>query len=192
MARQHIVRALVPRNDADQLRDELLGLDAADVDTVTISAPDPATYRDEGADLRLREFVKTGGKRLIIGVVVGALLGAAVSWFLPFLREWWPYTLFLLMFGGAWGGGVASTARGVQVEKEREPQDLEDNVVEVTEDDSEDLRVMTILVHRDRDAVVDLLSERGATLLDSWHPKVGHGPEARPGDTHEPGQGEQP
>jgi hypothetical protein len=182
VAKQHTVRALVPREDADTLRDELLTLEEAEVGTVTISAPDPATYREEGADLRLREFVKTGGTRLIMGVVAGAVVGAALAWFLPFLREWWPYTLFLLMFGGAWGGGIAATARGVQVEKEDEPEDLGDEVVEVDTDDSQDLRVLTILVHHDREAVVDLLAERGATLLDSWHPKVGHGSDARPAD----------
>jgi hypothetical protein len=180
VARQHTVRALVPHDDAAGLREELLGLEDAEVGTVTISAPDPATYRDEKADLRLRQLFQTGRTRLILGVVVGALVGAAVSWLLPMLREWWPYTLFLLAFGGAWGGGVATAARGVQVEKEREPDDLGDEVVEVTEDDRQDLRVLTVLVHHDRDAVVDLLVGRGATLLDSWHPKVGEGTDARP------------
>jgi hypothetical protein len=185
VAKRHTVRALVSGRDAEQLREELLAMGDADVGDVTISAPDPATYRGERADNRLRELVRAGGVRLLIGIVVGAAIGALVSGLLPFLREWWPYTLFLLMFGGAWGGGVASTARGIQVEKEREPTDLADEVVEVDEEASQDLRVLTVLVHQDRDAVVDLLSERGATLLDSWHPKVGHGPDARPSGPRE-------
>jgi hypothetical protein len=192
VARQHTVRALVPHAEAEGLREELLHLDGADVGDVTVSAPDPATYRDAGADLRLREFVKVGRARLLVGVLAGALLGAAIAWFLPMLREWAPYTVLLFAFGGAWGGGVAVTARGVQVEKQREPHDLGDDHIEVDEQDQADLRVLTILVHRDRDAVVDLLTDRGVRLLDSWHPKVGDGPDARPKGPLDPPAGGAP
>ena len=184
MARQQLVRALVPEEAAETLREEVLAIDGADVTAVTISAPDPATYRDERPDLQLRGLVKRGGMRLALGMMAGAVIGVLIVFVVPVLREWIPYTLLLFAFGGAWGGAITAVSRGIQVDKPED--DTPEDVITVDEDDAETLRVMTIVVQHDRDAVVDLLSERGVTLLDSWHPKVGRGPDARPADGPDP------
>lgn len=182
MAKQDVVRALVPNERAEALREELLQLEGPDIASVAISAPDPATYREETADLRLRELIRYSWWRLVLGAIVGAAVGVVLALLIPL--EWWMYTVPLFAFGGAWGGAVTSTARGVQVAKEDEPADMGDETVDVEPDETQDLRVLTITVLHDRDAVVDLLSDRDeVSLLDSWHPKVGQGPDARPDES---------
>jgi hypothetical protein len=182
MAQQHTVRALVPYERSDELREQLLRLEGVDPDSVTISAPDPATYRDETADNRLRELIRYGWPRLLIGAVVGAVVGALLALLIPW--EWAIYTIPLFAFGGAWGGAVTSAARSIQVAKEDEPNDLPDETVEVGPEQTQDLRVLTIVTLRDRPAVVDLLADQDdVRLLDSWHPKVGQGPDARPDES---------
>lgn len=181
MARQQLVRALVPEDAVETLREEVLAIDGADVTAVTVSAPDPATYRDERPDLQLRELVKGGRTRLALGIVVGAAIGMLIAFAIPVLREWMPYTLLLFAFGGGWGGAITAVSRGIQ--KDKPEDDTPEEVISVDEQDAEELRVMTVVVQHDRDAVVDLLTERGIVLLDSWHPKVGRGPDARPAES---------
>lgn len=182
MAKQDTVRALVPMGRADALRERLLALDSADVESVSVSAPDPATYREETSELRFRHLIRYGWWRLLLGALIGAAIGVGLALLIPL--EWAIYTVPILAFGGAWGGAVTSTARGVQVAKEDHPPEAPDRTVDVDSEDTEDLRVLTIIVLHDREAVIDLLDgEEGVRLLDSWHPKVGHGPDARPEDT---------
>lgn len=177
MAQQDLVRALVPEDQANALREEVLALDGAGVTAVTFAAADPASYRDERPDLLLRRLVKRGGVRLVVGAVVGALVGAAVALLIPVVRDFAPWTVLLLAFGGGWGGAVTATARGVQVDKPED--DLPEEHVELRPEDADDVRVMTVVVERDRDEVVDLLMERNVVLLDSWFPKEGQRPAER-------------
>lgn len=179
MAQQDIVRALVPYELTDQLREQLSELG---VESVSISAPDPATYRGETADRRLRDLLRFGWKRLVFGTIVGAAIGVGLAFLIPW--EYMVYTIPLFAFGGAWGGAVTSAAAGMQVAKEDEPNDLADDTVEVAPSDIPDLRVMTIVVVHDRGKVADLLADRDEVrLLDSTHPKVGQGPHARPDES---------
>jgi hypothetical protein len=172
MALQDTVRVLVPYARADELREQLLSLDDADVEAVTISAPDPATtYRGEEPDLELRRLVRRGGTRLIVGAIGGAVLGVVIALVLPFLNTWLPWSALILAFGGAWGGAVATTARGVQVDKRED--DLPETHYEVDPIAAEEMRVMTVIVPRGRDEVVDLLEGEDLALLDSHDPKVG-------------------
>jgi hypothetical protein len=172
MALQDTVRVLVPHAQAGDLRAQLLELDDADVEAVTISAPDPATtYRGEEPDLELRRLVRRGGTRLVIGAAGGAVVGIVLALVLPFLNNWLPWSALILAFGGAWGGAVAFTARGVQVDKRED--DLGESYYEVDEVAAEEMRVMTVLVPRGRQEVVDFLEGRDLTLLDSHDPKVG-------------------
>jgi hypothetical protein len=66
---------------------------------------------------------------------------------------------------------VATTARGVQVDKRED--DLGESYYEVDEIAAEEMRVLTVLVPRGRDEVVDFLQGEDLTLLDSHAPKVG-------------------
>jgi hypothetical protein len=178
MALQDTVRALVPHAQADELREELLALDGVRIEAVTVSAPDPATtYRGEEADLELRRLARRGGWRLVIGALVGLLLGVGVTFLLPFLRQFLPWSAMILAFGGAWGGAVAFAARGVQVDKRED--DLPDTHYEVDDRGSDELRVMTVVVPHGRTDVVDFLTDRELTLLDSHDPEVG--PRDEPG-----------
>lgn len=65
MAQQDLVRVLVPNELTDDLRGALLAIEGAEVTSVTISAPDPATYRGETSDRRLHDLVRYGWKRLV-------------------------------------------------------------------------------------------------------------------------------
>jgi hypothetical protein len=180
MALQDTVRVLVPHGSAESLREELLALDDADVEAVTLSAPDPAsTYRGEEPDLELRRLVRRGGTRLWIGAIAGFAIGALLAALIPMTNGWLPWSALILGFGGAWGGAVVVTARGVQVDKRED--DLPETYYEVDETASKELRVMTVVVPRGRDEVVDLLQGKDLTLLDSHDPKVGppDHPEAR-------------
>lgn len=180
MANQQVVRALVPYPDAEELREELVDLDSADVEAVAISAPDPATYRGEEGDLELHKLVRFESLRLGMGVLAGAAVGALLVAVLPWLQEWMPASLVIFAFGGAWGGAIVAASFGVQVDKRNDP--LPDSYYEVDQADTTDLRVLTIRVPRGRTQVVNLLEDRpGVVLLDSWDPKVGprHEPESR-------------
>jgi hypothetical protein len=172
MALQDTVRVLVPHGQAGDLREELLALDDADVEAVTISAPDPAsTYRGEEPDLELRRLVRRGGTRLVVGAGIGAVVGVLLALVVPWLNAWLPWSALIFAFGGAWGGAVAATARGVQVDKRED--DLGESYYEVDRIAADELRVLTVVVPRGRDDVVDFLEGRDLTLLDSQAPKVG-------------------
>jgi hypothetical protein len=173
VAHQHTVRALVERDAAPQLRRELI--DGFDVtpDDVTISPPQPARYRDEAPDAEVGRYVAGGSKRTVLGAIAGAAIALVVVLVIPVLREWLPFSLILL-FGGAWGGGITATARFMQTHKDESA--LGDRVHDVSPQDAEHLRLLTVTVARDRDDVAELLSARGATLLDSWQPQVGREP----------------
>lgn len=179
MAQQDLVRVLVPNDLTDELRGALLAIEGTEITSVTISGPDPATYRGESSDRRLRDLVQYGWKRLVLGAVVGAAIGVGLAFLLDW--EYVVYGIPLLAFGGAWGGAVTATARAVQVAKEDEPEDLPDETVQVEPDDVPDLRIMTIVVPHGRDAVDDFLAEREEVrLLDSWQPKMDEDPEPHP------------
>ena len=179
MAQQDLIRVLVPYDRVDELREELLEIEAAEIASVTVSAPDPATYQGEGPDRRLHELFQYGWKRLVLGAIVGAVIGAGLALLIDW--EYAVYSIPLLAFGGAWGGAVTATASAVQVAKEDEPADLPDETVQVEPDDTPDLRIMTIVVPHGRGAVDDFLAEREhVQLVDSWQPKTGEGPESRP------------
>ena len=176
MAQHDLVRVLVPNEMTEELSDALRSVEGAEIASVTISAPDPATYRGEGADRRLRELMLYGRKRLVVGAIIGAIVGVGLAFLLDW--EYVVYGIPLFAFGGAWGGAVTGTARAIQVAKEDEPNSLPDDTVQVEPDDVPDLRVMTILVPHGRAAVDDFLAERAdVQLLDSWRPKVGENPE---------------
>jgi hypothetical protein len=177
VAQQDVVRALVPEEQADALRDEVLALERAGVSAVSFAAADPASYRDERPDLLLHDLVKRGGMRLALGAIVGAVVGVTIALLVPVLREWAPWTVILLAFGGGWGGAVTATARGVQVDKPED--DVPERRHELRPEEAARTRVMTVVVERDRDEVVDLLRERDVVLLDSWHPREGQRPAER-------------
>lgn len=177
MAHQEIVRALAPRGEAERLREELLDLDGADVETVTLSAPEPTeTYRGEDGDLELHDLVRYETLRLIAGGLAGAVLGALVVAVLPWFHEWLLPSMIALTFGGAALGAIVAASFGVQVDKRNDA--LPDTYHEMDQDRAEELRVLTVVVPRGRTRVVNHLEDRQVTLLDSWDPKVG--PRERP------------
>lgn len=182
MANQHRVRALVARDDLPRLREQLESECDVPADHVTDTAPAPGDYRDEAPDLDLSRMVGAYHRRGIVGGVVGAVLALALVFLVPPLRDLLPYSL-ILVFGGAWGGAIATAARTVQATKRED--DLGESIHHVGAADAARLREVTITVDRDREAVVQLLQQHGATLLDSDHPHVGRGPDARPAN---PGQ----
>ena len=178
MAQQDLIRVLVPYEMVDELHTRMLEIEGAEITSVTVSAPDPATYQGEGPDRRLHELMQYGWKRLVLGAVVGALIGAGLALLIDW--EYAVYSIPLLAFGGAWGGAVTATARAVQVAKEDEPADLPDETVRVEANETPDLRIMTIVVPHGRGAIDDFLAERDQVqLLDSWQPTMGEDPEPR-------------
>lgn len=177
MPNQHLVRALVARDDLPQFRERLEDECGITPDHVTDAEPVPGDYRDEAPDLELSRMVGTYHRRGIAGGVAGAALALLLVLVIPPLRDYLPYSL-ILVFGGAWGGAIATAARTVQTTKRED--DLGESIHRVGPADAERLREVTITVDRDREAVVQLLQQHGATLLDSDHPRVGRGPDARP------------
>lgn len=175
MAQQDLVRVLVPSDMTEELRGDLFAMEGATVTAVTVSAPDPATSRDESSDRRLRDLLRYGWKRLVLGAVLGAAIGIGLAFLLDW--EYVVYGIPLLAFGGAWGGAVTAAAGAVEVAEEDERDDLPDGTRRVEPDDVPDLRIVTIVVPHGRDAVEDLLAEReNVQLLDAWQPKVGEEP----------------
>ena len=182
MAKQHLVRALISRDDVVRARQALIDELDVPADHIHETEPEPADYRDEAPDLDLSRMVGTYHKWGIAGAAIGALLALLLVFVIPPLRELLPYSL-ILVFGGAWGGGIAAAARSVQANKRED--DLGEDIHHVGPADAGRLRLVTVTVDRDRENVVRVLQEQGATLLDSNAPKVGRGPDARPAN---PGQ----
>ena len=170
MARQHVVRVLVPVDDASSLRDELVDSERFDVREVTIEQPDPGLYRDERSDRQLHKMAVAGGWRLLVGGAVGAAIGVLIVLVIPFLRELMPWTLLLFAGGGASLGALVHVQRGVQVDKE--PDDMPDRLYEVDAQDTRRERALTIIVGPDRNPLEDFLEERGYILLDTEDPKL--------------------
>jgi hypothetical protein len=167
----------VAREDAPRVRRALVdGLDLP-ADDVVLGDPEPAAYRDEAPDREIHRLADVGRRRAVLGGVLGAVLALLVVLVIPPVRDWLPFSLVLL-FGGAWGGAIAATARGMQVAKRED--DLGEDIHRVGPEEAAHLQLVTVHVDHDREAVVDRLVAEGATLLDSQHPKVGRGPDARP------------
>lgn len=180
MAEQHTVRALIPAGDEDRLRRELEGLSGAGVLRIDSQQPPPSTYRDEEPDRRLHQLWRASTGYLIVTAVIGAVIGVAVAFVVPGLRDYLPYTAVLLGFGFAWGGAAFGWGRGVQVAKREDA--LGDDVVRIEGREATDLRLLTIEVQKDREKVSEHLVAAGAKLLDSRDPIVGEGGRlARPG-----------
>lgn len=182
MANQYRVRALVARDDLPRLRERLETECDVPAQDVIDAEPTPGAYRDEAPDLELSRMVGAYHRRGIIGGVVGAALALLLVFVIPPLRDFLPYSL-ILAFGGAWGGAIAAAARSVQENKRED--DVGESIHRISAADAQRLREVTVVVDRDREAVVRLLQKHGATLLDSTHPRVGDGPDARPAN---PGQ----
>lgn len=188
MARQDVVRALVPK---DRLEDIVTGLRnelEVDPDELEVEPAEPGTYRDERPDLELRSLVRAGRTRVAIGVVIGAVIGVLIAAAVPPLREWAPLSFILLAFGGAWGTGAAVAARAVQVH--RDEGDRPEVLHEVSPEEAADLRIVTVHSLRERSEISDHLADRGLVLLDSLHPRVGQErPGTRPADPDAGGAG---
>jgi hypothetical protein len=185
VARQHTVRALVPAADERTIRRELEELSGAGVLHVDVRTPPPATYRDEQADRQFHNVWRASSGLLIVTALGGALIGAAVAFAVPGLREDLPWTAFLLAFGFAWGGAAFGWGRGAQLAKREDS--LPDEQVRVEGRERLDLRLLTVELQQDREKVAEHLESRGATLLDSRHPIVGDtGSLARPSDAEGP------
>jgi hypothetical protein len=180
MADQRTVRALIPADDEQRLREELTSLSGAGVLRVESQRPPAATYRDEEPDRRLRQLWQAGAGYLVVAALVGALAGLALAFLVPGLREFLPYSAFVLAFGFAWGGAAFGWGRGVQVAKREDA--LGDEEERLEGDQVIDLRLLTVEVERDREKVAEHLVGRGAKLLDSHDPFVGpEGALSRPG-----------
>lgn len=173
VAQQHVVRALVPAGDADQLREELLTAEGLDVHEVEVEVPAKGVYRDERSDRKLHAITVRGGKQALVGGVVGAVIGALVVLVVPYLRDLMLWTLPVMAGGGAYAGALVATARAVEVEESSD--DMPDRLYEVTGEDTREQREVTILLGQDRNQVEDLLQSRGYVLLDSRDPKVDGG-----------------
>jgi hypothetical protein len=171
MARQDVVRALVPR---DRIEDVVGGLverlelepNAIDVDDV-----EPGTYRDERPDRELRVLVRKGRNRTAIGAVVGAVIGVAIALIVPQLREWAPISVVLFAFGGAWAMAAIVAARTVQLR--RDEGDRPEKLHELGPEEAAGLQIVTVHAVRQRPEVSDHFADHGLVLLDTSHPRVG-------------------
>ena len=170
MAQQHLVRVLVPVDDASRLRDELLRSEALDVREVDIEEPDVGVYRDERSDRQLLGMARHGRSRMLVGGAVGALVGLLLVLVIPVLRELMPWSMILFVPGGASLGALTYVQRGVQVDKESD--DMPDRLYRIDAEDRSRERALRIVVGRDRNPVEDLLESRGYILLDSEDPKL--------------------
>lgn len=185
MADQHTVRALVPAADEDTLRRELEALPGAGVLRVDSQRPPASTYRDEEPDRRLHQMWRASTGYLAVTALLGALVGVAVAFAIPGLRDFLPYSALVLAFGFAWGGAAFGWGRGSQVAKRED--DLPDESVRIDDRDARDLRLLTVEVQKDREKVAEHLVARGAKLLDSHQPIVGEADTyARPDGTEGP------
>jgi hypothetical protein len=176
VARQDVVRALVPRERAEEVEQVLveeLGVDPSHLET---EMAEPGVYRDERPDRELRHLVRVGRGRVVAGALVGALLGAVVAFLVPVTRDLAVYTVPLLSFAGAWGGGAVAATRGVQ--RQRDTGDRPERLHERGPTEAAGHRIVTVRDAHDRPQVRDRLADLGIVLLDTRHPRVGR---AEPG-----------
>lgn len=187
MARQDVVRALVPRERLDELLTLLIEEFALDRDDVEVEVPEQGTYRDEQPDRELRYLVRTGRIRLAAGAAIGAVLGVVLSLAVPAVRDDAMIIVPLFLFGGAWAGAAVAAARSVQQHRDEGPRG--ERLHQVGAEDQERLRLVTVRDVSDRPRVADRLADAGVVLLDSQHPQVGHDDPgqrpAEPGDDHQ-------
>lgn len=176
MARQDVVRALVPRDRVDEvctlLTEELL----LAPDTIAVEVPEPGTYRDAQPDRELRHLVRTGRVRLAIGAGIGAVVGLVVALVVPALRDYLVIALPVFVFGGAWGGGAVAAASSVERDRDEGPRG--EVLHRIDAEDQERLRIVTVHEVAERPRVADRLADAGLVLLDTQHPRVGR---ERPG-----------
>jgi hypothetical protein len=172
MARQDVVRALVPRERVDELLTLLTEELALDSEAVEVEVPEQGTYRDEQPDRELRHLVRTGRVRLAVGAAIGAVLGGVLALAVPAVREYAAIIVPLFLFGGAWAGGAVAAARSVQQHRDEGPRG--ERIHRVGAEDQAQLRLVTVRDVTDRPAVSDRLADAGVVLLDTQHPRVGH------------------
>lgn len=188
MARQDLVRALVPRERVEEVEHVLveeLGVDPAAIDA---AAAQPGAYRDERPDRELRHLVRVGRGRVLAGALIGALLGVVIAFVVPVTRDLALYTVPLFAFAGAWGGGAVAAARGVQTQ--RDTGDRPERLHELSAAEAAAHRVLTVRDAHDRPEVSDRLADLGIILLDTRHPRVGREePGHRPAGEREDGAG---
>jgi hypothetical protein len=191
MARQDVVRALVPKDRVEEIVGGLAERFELDPDAIDIDDVRPGTYRDEQPDRELRRLVRTGRVRIALGATVGAVIGVAIALLVPALREWSPVSVVLFAFGGAWAAAAVVAARTVQVY--RNEGDRPEKVHEIGPDDAARMQLVTVHNLRNRPEVSDHLADRGVALLDTSHPRVGDdGPGERPARPDAGGQGPPP
>lgn len=188
MARQDVVRALVPQGRLDEVLTELLDTLEVGPERIQVEPVEPGTYRDERPDLELRSLIRVGRRRTLLGAVVGAVVGALIAVAIPALREWAPMSVALLAFGLAWGTAAAVAARTVQLR--RDGGDRPETLHQIGHDDAEQLRLVTVRVVHERPEVVDQFTDQGMILLDSLHPRAdGEASGARSADPDADGAG---
>ncbi len=188
MARQDVVRALVPRERLAEVLSLLTDQLGAQPEHIEVEEAATETYRDEQPDRELRDLVRVGKRRVALGAVIGGLVGAVLSVVVPAVSDLVPWSTLLLGFGGAWAGGAVSAARGVQVAREDGPGG--ELLHEVDAEDRDQLRLVTVHDANDRPRIADGLADAGIVLLDSQHPKVGRrGEGRRPADRDSDGAG---
>lgn len=188
MARQDLVRALVPRERVEEVELVLVEELGVDPGTIDAEAAEPGVYRDEQPDRELRHLVRVGRGRVVVGALLGALLGVGIALIVPVTRELAIYTAPLFAFAGAWGGGAVAAARGVQTQ--RDTGDRPERLHELTAEEAAAHRVLTVRDAHDRPEVGDRLADLGIILLDTRHPRVGREePGHRPAGGREDGAG---
>ncbi len=188
MARQDVVRALVPTDRIEDVVGGLVERLELDPDTIDVDDVPPGTYRDEQPDRELRKLVRAGRTRMALGAVVGGLVGVAIALLVPALREWSPISVVLFAFLGA--GMVAAIVAARTVQLRREEGDRPDKVHEIGPEEAARLQLVTVRSLRNRPEVSDHFADQGAILLDTTHPEVGgDAPGRRPTrpDEGEPG-----
>ena len=71
MARQDVVRALVPRDRIEDVVGGLAERFELDPDTIDVDEVRPGAYRDAQPDRELRQLVRAGRNRAALGAAVG-------------------------------------------------------------------------------------------------------------------------
>jgi hypothetical protein len=109
------------------------------------------------------------------------LVGTAVAFLIPVLRDLLPTSAVLLAFGFGWGAAAAMFARAVQVQRDEGPR--AEKVHTIGEVGADRVALVSIRSVRDHARIADGIMDLGIVLLDSDHPYVGRGGEGeRPAD----------